>query len=66
MCQYVLSEKSKVQNSMDHMLFVFLIQGTMCIYMKCFWKGGQEGEGWEEGQCQQGIWRNGKFSAIRV
>lgn len=42
MCQYVLSEKSKVQNSMDHMLFVFLIQGTMCI------------------------WRNGKFSAIRV
>lgn len=39
MCKYGLSEKSKVQNSMHRMLFVFFIQRIMCMCMKFFWKG---------------------------
>ena len=50
MCKYGLSEKSEVQNSMHRMQFVFLIQRNMCMCMKFFWKGEQEGEGWEGAQ----------------
>lgn len=50
MCKYGVSEKSKVQKSVHRMLLVFLIQRNMCRCMKFFWKGEQEGEGWEEAQ----------------
>lgn len=42
MCKSGLSEKSKVQNSMHRMLFVFLIQRNICMCMKFFWKGGRK------------------------
>lgn len=52
MCKSGLSE-NKVQNSMHRMLLVFLIQRNTCMCMKFFWKGEQEGEGWEAAQRQR-------------